>query len=180
MLLHVERVNEQYQVFRRNQVFQVLSELKGIVHCGVILVTLLGKASLWAGPEGSFQVLSARLELFFPPLTLSPAWPQPLWLWSGAEPQTFTPARHQGGNTDITTLTHTCAHSLTLTLWHTPIFTIPSPRRAQCATANGPFSRHPLLSNSPPPPLLFSFFHPHVGCQAAEKDFTHTYTPLCL
>lgn len=50
----------------KNWVFGVFSKPKGIVHCGVILVTLLGKASLWAGPEGSFQVLSARLELCHP------------------------------------------------------------------------------------------------------------------
>lgn len=50
----------------KNQVFGVFSKPMGIVHCGVILVTLLGKASLWAGPEGSFQVLSARLELCHP------------------------------------------------------------------------------------------------------------------
>lgn len=41
----------------------MFSKLKEIVHCGVILVTLLAKASLWADPEGSFRVLSARLEL---------------------------------------------------------------------------------------------------------------------
>lgn len=70
-LLCVESENGQLQaagnaVFLKKRVFGVFSKPKGIVHCGVILVTLLAKASLWASPEGSFQVLSARLELCHP------------------------------------------------------------------------------------------------------------------
>lgn len=62
--LNAEIFNSDYKrqeaQYLRSGVFGVFSKLKEIVHCGVILVTLLVKASLWADPKGSFQVLSAR------------------------------------------------------------------------------------------------------------------------
>lgn len=96
------------------------------------MVTLLGKASLWAGPGGSFQVLSARLELCHPPRPAASMAPAPLAAERGSTTDLYPcPARHQGGreggSADITSLTHTHTYTriLALTLWHTSIFTHP-------------------------------------------------------
>lgn len=103
------------------QVFAVFSNLGG--NYEEILVTLLGKASLWADPEGSFQVLSTRLELCHP-LTLLPAQPQPLWLW------------RRNWTTDLfllfATREGTLTSQLTVTLWHTNIFFTHTPNPLSC------------------------------------------------
>lgn len=88
------RASGKHSVPLRRRPFGVFSKPEGIVHCGLILVTLLGKASPWAGPEGSFQVLSARLELCHPlallpvPLAVRKRGPGP---GPGADLLSFTP-----------------------------------------------------------------------------------------
>lgn len=126
------------------QVFAVFSNLGG--NYEEILVTLLGKASLWADPEGSFQVLSTRLELCHP-LTLLPAQPQPLWLW------------RRNWTTDLfllfATREGTLTSQLTVTLWHTNIFshTPPTPSAAHisqwCAFPPSTFMPQPSRTPSP-------------------------------
>lgn len=145
----------------------------------MILVTLLGKASLWADPEGSFQVLSARLELCHPSPCCQHG-PIPSGCGSGAVPQTFTPAHHQGGNTDITALRHTLTHTHTLTkiVAHIQFHIAPL---HHCTTANGLFSRRPLPSNTHPPPLApflcFSSFSTLAKVARQQRKTSHTHTP---
>lgn len=141
----------------------------------MILVTLLGKASLWADPEGSFQVLSARLELCHPSPCCQHG-PIPSGCGSGAVPQTFTPAHHQGGNTDITALRHTLTHTHTLTkiVAHIQFHIAPL---HHCTTANGLFSRRPLPSNTPhPSPLSYVFpLSPPSRRLPGSKERLHTH-----
>lgn len=152
----------------------MFGKLKGIVHCGVILVTLLGKASLWAGPEGSFQVLSARLELCHPSPCCQHG-PSPSGCGAELNHRPLPlPTTREG--TLTSQLQHTYTHTRTNIVAHIHFH---NPPLHQCTTANGLFSRRPLPSN-PPPLIFFLFLHPREGCQAAKKDFSHTYTPLCL
>lgn len=142
------------------QVFAVFSNLGG--NYEEILVTLLGKASLWADPEGSFQVLSTRLELCHPVASTAPA---PLAVEEKLNHRSFPPVRHQGGDTDITAHSNTVAHKH---FFHTH----PQPPQLH-TSANGVLSRHPLSCHNPPA-LPHHFFNLHAGCRAAEKDLIHT------
>lgn len=180
-LVYVEIVNNWLRaawntIFLKNRVFGVVSKLKGIVHCGVILVTLLGKASLWAGPEGSFQVLSSRSELCHPsPCCQHVPSPSGCGVELNHRPLPL-PATREGTLTSQLKRTLTLTHILTLTLWHTSIFTTPPPPPPS-TNAPQPMVYFPAIHSHPtPPPLLFfSSFSTLVKVARQQRKTSHTH-----
>ena len=144
---------------------------------GEILVTLLAKASLWANPQGSFQVLSTRLELCHPSPCCQHG-PSP----SGCEAELNhrplpLPATREGTLTSQL-LTHSHTHILSSNIVAHSHFHNPPSSSAPQPMVYFPAVHSHLVTT--PPLILSLFLHPREGCQAAEKDFTHKYTPLCL
>lgn len=156
----------------------MFSKLKEIVHCGVILVTLLAKASMWADPEGSFQVLSARLELCHssPSRQSGPSLSTP----GGRLTHSFLPLpTTREWAQSAQRWTHTYTQMLTLTLWPTSIFTTPFSELQPMVYFPAVHSHSEHQHPCPPLSVFFSPLPPPSWRLpgSTERLHTHTHTP---
>lgn len=151
----------------------MFSKLKGIVHCRVILVTLLAKASRGPALRAHFECL-ALIWSFVTPHPVASMAPAPLAMersWTTDLSPYPPPGRehwHHNSNTHL--------HILSLTLWHTSIFTTHPPNEPQPMVYFPAVHSH---STTPPSLICFFFFSFSTLMKVArqQRKPSHTHTP---
>lgn len=162
----------------RRRRFGVFSKPEGIVHCGLILVTLLGKASLGPVLRAHFKCL-ALVWSFVAPRALLPAHPRALWqcgskdlaqAWAQAPTSHLSPLACQGHSTAIAAANP---------------FSPPS-ELSESASVFYLCIHTAVHRHSTPHPHLHLFLLPSTPTSSTkvarqrEKDSAHIYTPRCL
>lgn len=147
----------------------MFSKLKGIVHCRVILVTLLAKASHGPALRAHFECL-ALIWSFVTPHPVASMAPAPLAMersWTTDLSPYPPPGRehwHHNSNTHL--------HILSLTLWHTSIFTTHPPNEPQPMVYFPAVHSH---STTPLSHMLFFSLSPPSWRLPGSRESLHTH-----